>query len=101
MVLRASLLALDLLECRDLHAPHDDLHLFRHSTPKCAGGAEAELAWIHLLQPGTRSAVRSSRPRRASRLAALGSNRRDVGSRAVPRSRSVGETDVAAKSDPD
>ena len=37
LVHRASILALDLLDCRDLHAVDDDLHLFRNSAAASRG----------------------------------------------------------------
>ena len=50
LVHRASILALDLLDCRGLHAVDDDLRLFRNSAAARAR-TEAELAWIRLFQP--------------------------------------------------
>ena len=50
LVYRASVLALDLLDCRARHAVDDDLRLFRNSAAAC-GRAEAKLARIRILQP--------------------------------------------------
>ena len=97
LVRRASLVALDLLECRGLHAAHDDLRLFRRSPPKCAPAPEAELARLRLLQRGPGPAGRGSRPGRTAGLVELWCDRRNARGGTVPGWRGLGQADETAK----
>src|ERR1700733_14497787 len=98
MVYRASVLALDLMECRALRSIDDALRLFRNSAQTCRG-PEAKLAWVHLLQPWPGSDLWSSRSRRASVLVALRRNRSHACGRSLPAGGGMGETDGTAEPD--
>src|ERR1700727_902772 len=100
MVYRASVLALDLLECRALRSVDDALRLFRNSA-QTRRGSEAQLARVHLLQHRFGSDLWSSRSRRAAVLVALRHNRRHACGRSLPGGGGVGETARTAEPNPE
>src|ERR1700692_4255474 len=77
MVRRASLLALDLLECRDLHPIDDALRLSRRS-PEAGRRLTPELAGVRVFQRSPVAPLRRGGPGRAGRLV---QRRNDLGDR--------------------
>src|ERR1700761_3246081 len=100
MVYRASLLALDLLDCRGVRSTDDDLRLFRNSAQTCRG-TEAKLARIHLFQLEPSSALWSSRSGRKAGLVALRGNRRHARGRTLPSLGCSGKANHTAESNPE